>query len=346
MVSLSRDLAPARHLMRVRGACRTVALSWLACASACLLLPTLEPSNASAAQQMTMRRHAIATAGSQPYILIIGPDRQLWFTESGASRIGRLDLANGSMREFIVPTAHSQPVGITAGGDGRLWFAEDGTNRIGRLSLNGTFREFDCPTPMAAPDGLYTDAHGDVWFAERLADRLAHISFDGAIHEYAGMSAGAHPLSLTARDGVIWFSEPDGDRLGYFKDGKIRELPLPPGTKPRAMLTHPDGSLWFVATGSHALARVDRNNHLQVFTLPNRRSSPRSLAVAPDGRIWFTEDIVNLIGVMSPTGQLLAEYPVTAPMRGLRGIAVAPDGRVFFAAYDSGDIGELDPGAQ
>lgn len=307
------------------------------------LLPMICASAAHGAQLPSIHAHLIPTPQSKPYIAIIGPDRQLWFTESGANRIGRMNLSDGSFQEFVVPTPHSEPIGLTADRVGSLWFAETGASKIGRLSpRTGRFTEFDCPTANAAPDGLFTDARGTVWFGERLANRIARISGNKII-EYDGLSAGAHPLSLTSRGNAIWFSEADGNRLGSLENGRVRELPLPAGTEPRAMLRHPDGSLWFVATGAHALERLDRANHVQLFALPDQAASPRSLDVDADGRVWFTEDIVNRIGLMSATGRLLAEYALPKGMSGLRGIAVAPDGRVFFAVSDSGEIGELDP---
>ena len=41
------------------------------------------------------RAHKIPTADSRPYICVEGPDGNLWFCESGASRIGRLNVAGG-----------------------------------------------------------------------------------------------------------------------------------------------------------------------------------------------------------------------------------------------------------
>jgi virginiamycin B lyase len=174
--------------------------------------------------------------------------------------------------------------------------------------------------------------------------QIATITFDGRITEYGqGISPGAHPLSPTSRDGVIWFSEPNGNRLAKFVDGIIIEIALPPNRQPRAMIAHPDGNIWFVATSANTLVRVDRANKLTEFSAPDPKSSLRSLTAAPDGNIWFTEDLVNKIGVITPDGRVLAEYAVPAPMKGLRGITALPDGRIFFAVYDSGHIGELIP---
>ena len=103
---------------------------------------------------VTIREHRIPTTDSKPYIAVQGPDGKLWFCESGASKIGRLDPDTGAFTEFALPTRNSTPIGITAGADGNLWFAEKTANKIGRLTPRGEITEFALPTANAGPDGL------------------------------------------------------------------------------------------------------------------------------------------------------------------------------------------------
>src|SRR5262249_3182758 len=75
-----------------------------------------------------------------PEEITTGPDGNLWFTEFGSSRIGRLTTA-GAFTEFAAGiTTASSPFGIAVGPDGNIWFAEardanSPTNQIGRLNL-------------------------------------------------------------------------------------------------------------------------------------------------------------------------------------------------------------------
>jgi len=98
--------------------------------------------------------HPIPSPGSKPYIIVFGPDRQLWFCESGTSKIGRMDPGNGSFVEFDTPTPASKPIGITLAADGALWFCENAGNRIGRITTAGAMTEFPVRTPGAGPDGI------------------------------------------------------------------------------------------------------------------------------------------------------------------------------------------------
>lgn len=76
---------------------------------------------------------SIPTANSTPFAITAGADGNIWFTETGGNKIGRISLA-GAITEFSAPGA---PGGITAGPDGALWFTEIGGNKIGRMTTAG-----------------------------------------------------------------------------------------------------------------------------------------------------------------------------------------------------------------
>ena len=97
------------------------------------------------------------TAGSSPFALCAGPDGNVWFTEGGTNKIGRITPA-GVITEFPVPTAGANPQYITTGPDGNLWFTENAA-RVGRITPSGTVTEYavaigktqrgSSPVPMA-----------------------------------------------------------------------------------------------------------------------------------------------------------------------------------------------------
>src|SRR5215207_7473807 len=95
----------------------------------------------------TIREHRIPTEGSKPYIAVEGRDGCLWFCESGASKIGRLDPKDYSFKEFALPTPNATPIGIIPGPNDDFWFAEKTGNKIGRITLQGAITEFTLPTP-------------------------------------------------------------------------------------------------------------------------------------------------------------------------------------------------------
>jgi hypothetical protein len=80
----------------------------------------------------TITEYPIPTADNSPFGITAGPDGNLWFTERGSNKIGRIT-TSGNITEFTLPTPRSGLFGITAGPDGNLWFTEASGDKIGRL---------------------------------------------------------------------------------------------------------------------------------------------------------------------------------------------------------------------
>src|SRR5258708_1375059 len=118
------------------------------------------------ADSVVIRAHAISSANSQPYICIKGVDDHLWFCESGAAKIGRLNVTDFSFAEFAIPEAGAMPIGITPGADGNMWFCAKKANKIGRITVGGDITLFPVPTPDAGPDGTLVGPDGNVRDAE------------------------------------------------------------------------------------------------------------------------------------------------------------------------------------
>jgi Streptogramin lyase len=76
-----------------------------------------------------IREHRIPSANSAPYICVEGPDRNLWFCESGTEKIGCFHPHTCTFTEFSLPTPGATPIGITLGADGNLWFAQNTPTR-------------------------------------------------------------------------------------------------------------------------------------------------------------------------------------------------------------------------
>ncbi|MSW95347.1 MAG: hypothetical protein F2796_00940 [Actinobacteria bacterium] len=74
------------------------------------------------------------TVGSYPVGIAAGADGNLWFTELGGPRIGRITPL-GVVTEFSAGiTALSGPTRLAPGPDGNMWFTEDNGGQIGRIT--------------------------------------------------------------------------------------------------------------------------------------------------------------------------------------------------------------------
>jgi virginiamycin B lyase len=117
--------------------------------------------------------YRLSNPHASPQSITVGPDHNLWFTESGASKIGQITVS-GVVTEYTL-AAGSGPQQIVSGPDGALWFTENGTNKIGRMTTSGQVSELTVGTPSSQPFGLAKKQDGTLWFTEQSGDKLGEI---------------------------------------------------------------------------------------------------------------------------------------------------------------------------
>jgi streptogramin lyase len=156
---------------------RHLALSLLACVALAGMLGL--SSSIAWARAGTIDEFSIPTASSLPFGITAGPDSNLWFTEVGANKIGRITTAGIITGEFSIPTASSLPYGITVGPDGNLWFTERAGNNIGRITPGPivSFSEFLIPTASSDPRRITAGPkpQDGLWFTEKFGNNVGRI---------------------------------------------------------------------------------------------------------------------------------------------------------------------------
>jgi len=187
---------------------------------------------------------AIDCGHSRPYEITSGPDGNLWFTESNASKIGRITPA-GVITEFPTPTP-VETAGIVSGPDGNLWFVEEIANQIGRITTAGVITEFPVPGPPAGLE-IASGPDGNLWFTEE-NDLIGRITTAGVITEFPVPTSGSLLVGITTGpDGNLWFMEQNANQIGRITTaGVVTEYPVPTGgSLPEIITLGPDGNLWF-----------------------------------------------------------------------------------------------------
>lgn len=100
--------------------------------------------------------------GSFPTRLAVGPDGNVWFTETQESKVGRIT-PSGSIQMFQLPP-ETRPVEIAAGADGNLWVTEDrNPAALGRITPGGEYTEFPLE-PEIGTGPLAAGPDGRLWF--------------------------------------------------------------------------------------------------------------------------------------------------------------------------------------
>jgi virginiamycin B lyase len=242
----------------------------------------------------------VPTLNASPLGIVSGPDNNIWFTESGAAKIGEV-ISTGFAEYPILSGA--DPGMITAGPDGALWFTEPDVNRIGRITTNGIITEYAVPTANATPSAIIAGANRELWFTELTGNRIGRISVDGgAISESRIPTNNAQPTSLAlALDGTVWFTESNANKYAKVDaNSVITEFNTPiSGSMPTAITPTADGNLAFVLHGPNDIVRIDRDgNVLEQLPVPTSGADVQGIVGGPSS-VVFTEAAAAQIGVVS-----------------------------------------------
>lgn len=293
----------------------------------------------STAESAVITEYPLPSAAAQPRGIAAGPDGNLWFTEYGANRIGRIS-PGGVIAEFELPGDFRGLHDIAAGPDGNLWFTEHEANRIGRISPAGVIAEFDVPTPGSHPGGISAGPDGNLWFTQESGGNIGRIRPDGTIDEFP----------LPSPEFVTDISAGTGDELWFTAWGRIGRITIQGAIDfpyqfdsfgATEITVASDGSLWFTSKFGNSVTRVNEDGAVTNFFLSGEPLGPTGIVEAPDGSIWFTESFANDLGRIQPDGTL-EELIVRTTANAARGIAVGPQGRLWFTEEAGNKIGVVD----
>ncbi len=283
------------------------------------------------------------TPPGDPRSIVVGPDRNLWFTvDSGGNYIGRMT-PQGRLSTF--PTPGPAPDTIVVGPDRNLWFTERGGNALVRMTTSGEPRSFPLGTPGGFPRGLAVGPDGNFWMAEFGADQVSRMTPDGQYTPLRGdIAPEADPLGVVrGPDDNLWFTEAEGDRIvrvtpgGQFRGFEVSEV-----SGPEAITVGPDGHLWFTEDTGDRIGRITVRGQVREFSAGiTPGANPFGIAEGPDGGIWFTEFDGHRLGRATPDGYI-TEYRLkrgAAPM----GLVTGPDGNIWVALSGTDEIARVVP---
>jgi streptogramin lyase len=192
--------------------------------------------------------------------ITVGPDGNLWFTETNVDKIAKINPTLTTVNEFSTGImAGSAPSNIVTGPDGALWFTETNngaTGAIGRITTAGTVtNEFLLPGTGANndPEDITVGPDDNLWFTEAGTSRIGRITTAGVISTFA-LPAGSNPQGITSGPfGHLYFAETGRDLIGSITtSGVITELGrLPSGSQPTDVTAGGNNALWFTEAGNN-----------------------------------------------------------------------------------------------
>ena len=142
--------------------------------------------------------------GSFPTRLAVGPDGNVWFTETQENKVGRIT-PNGSIQMFQLPPS-TRPLEIVAGADGNLWVTEEKNDpgALGRITPSGQYTEFPVEAGITA-GALTAGPDGRLWFATGPGS-IYRLTPSGRVSRVQLPNATNVVDIVAGADGSVWYT--------------------------------------------------------------------------------------------------------------------------------------------
>jgi len=282
------------------------------------------------------RSFRIPTADSQPISIVVGPDRNLWFTEQNRSQVARIT-PNGVITEFPTPTV-SFPSGITAGPDGNVWFSEGAAGQVAFINPEGEIEEILFSSSGVAT-GIVTGPDDNVWFIDVTGNRIWRLEIATRnLTSFTIPTPDSFPNDITVGgDGNLWFTEGGAGKIGRITtSGVITEfgsgLSLP-----FSIAAGPDGNVWFTQRFTTQIGKITPAGDFTFYPIPN---TAEQIAPGFGNKLLFTEFGSDQIATITTDGVVneLGPFPNSAPT----GIMAGPSKTVWFLGYGSNRVFQVE----
>jgi virginiamycin B lyase len=298
-----------------------------------------------------LNEYTIPTANSSPWTITTGVDGYLYFTENGASKIGRMS-TGGAFLDIATPTANAGPMDIILGPGNQIWFTE----QIGKLgtftSFSSTaFTEHTIPWAGAQPVALTMGpGFNTLYFSDAANNAIGEYNVSAGIFSgpFAIPTAGSNPQYLVrGPDNNIWFCEYNSGKIGHFNvstNTVDAEYTIPwPGAKPEDILVGQDNALWFTDDNPAAPSLGRLNASTLQFTQYPLNAAKSALGIVSDEHfnLQVADGANNSIGIFDINSKSFAEYTMTTassyPWFGTLG----PDGLTYWVEHDANKIAQF-----
>ena len=298
-----------------------------------------------------------ATASSQPFEIISGPDGNLWYTGPNTDTVDVVNPGDGTiLHSYLVGSGAPScaPTGITIGPDRNIWVACFNGNKVIRIiPSTGAQKSYPLPSTPAivtakcsCPLFMTPGPDGFLWFIENGPGYVTKFNVStGAIHRFplpAGIGADPRGIALGS-DGDFWITEASINRIGRMTPaGVLTTFAVPTANAaPFGITAGPDGDLYYTEANDGKIGRLTTAGvTTNEFVVPTANSGLRMIGVGPDGNLWFPEFSTAKIGSMTPTG-VFQDVAVPTASSEPFDVATGPDGNLWFTELGSNKIGKV-----
>jgi streptogramin lyase len=263
--------------------------------------------------------------GLQPYGLTCADDGAVYYTDSGAKRIGRI-AQDGTHITRHLPSLADRPFGLAIDDGGLLWITEwsnsgqegePAVQLVSRIDFSSGSYE-SCPVSSYGTPRNITPGRGNrMWFT--IGALLGSVTHDGelSIHEPSWTSPWksfeSNGLTVTP-NGLIWMG------VGGRESGLASFNPMTTewhlyrldGIHLQSLSAAPDGRIWFTSFGSKRIGWLDGDR----TTVVSFDGSPFGILAASATEIWVSDFENNRLALVDPGSGEPIRYVNLATSRG------------------------------
>jgi len=249
-----------------------------------------------------------STANSGPFrIAVNGND--VWFTERGANRVGRLDAATGQITEFYGHglSPNSGLADIRVAPIGWVWVAAQSSNHLVRLVVTSTtdydFHEYSDLGPNLSMTGIFgvaVQSNEYIWYASPGAHQIARLNVvDGSVvADASSFYYDGLPTEIVIGGSYAWYTDWQRNAIGQVEIGTFAiAAPHEPAPRPAGLAIESPAApvrLWYTqqdeqgAVGQFTYTETESTTSFDSFPLPTQGLRPTGIAVAADKSVWLT----------------------------------------------------------
>lgn len=237
------------------------------------------------------------------------PDGNVWFTEFALNKIGKFDPATEKITTYA--DAGEVPGGyrpdkhtIRMDHNGNLWTSGSPLSKYDPRT--GKFTHF-----MEVPSsyGITVDKEGNIWFCVLQRDgRIGRVDTKTEkVTQWSPPTQGMPQRLQITDDGVVWFGERMGNKLGRFdsQTETFKEYDLPgPSASPYALGIDPQGDIWYSSTDQDTIGRLNpATGQVIEYPFPHSENMSREFFFDAQGRMWFASPMNNKVGYLYLAGK-------------------------------------------
>jgi virginiamycin B lyase len=276
----------------------------------------------------------------------IAPDGRIYIAVPNDNKVLRFDPETQSFKDWDLPNGH-QPNSVMVDRRGMVWTTGYGNGTIGKLKPStGAIAEFATPSGSGGrPHTLALGPDGEtLWFTLQTGNSIGSVDIlTGRIAEY---ETSGNPTGIAIdRSGSTWWCRSGDDKLGRLdpRTGKISELDMGRGSRPRRIASAPDGMLWVTLYGNGRLAKVDpaANRIIDTYPLPGGNAGAYAVAVDNAGIVWANQIRTDAVARLDPANATMQIIRLPSSNIGIRKLTT--DGnRLWYTGSHNGRLGLIE----